>query len=304
MMKKNRTLKTVKKHYALYLMLVLPAVYFIIFKYVPMIGTLLAFRKYTVVCPFLGEKWMGLHYFKLFLSEPNFYNILKNTVILSIEVLCISFPIPIVFALLLNELRYNKFKKVVQTVSYLPHFISIVVVVGFASQILSPTNGILNMVRVKMGMETINYMAKPECFRPIYIITDIWQNMGWNAIMYIAALSGVDIQLYEAAKVDGARKFQQMLNITIPGIMPTIVITFILAVGNMLSIGYEKVLLLMNSLNRDTADVIGTYVYRRGIVDGSYSYSTAVSLFMSVISLFLITITNKISAKVTEESLW
>ena len=160
------------------------------------------------------------------------------------------------------------------------------------------------MVRVKMGMETINYMAKPECFRPIYIITDIWQNMGWNAIMYIAALSGVDIQLYEAAKVDGAGKFQQMLNVTIPGIMPTIVITFILAVGNMLSIGYEKVLLLMNSLNRDTADVIGTYVYRRGIVDGSYSYSTAVSLFMSVISLFLITITNKISAKVTEESLW
>lgn len=300
----SKTLKSIKRHYALYLMLILPSLYFIIFKYVPIIGNLLAFRKYTVLHPFLGEEWVGLKYFNMFLSEPTFYNILRNTVVLSIEVLCISFPMPIIFALLLNELRSNKFKKLVQTVSYLPHFISIVVIVGFVTQILSPTYGLLNVIRVKMGMDTINYMAKPEYFRPIYIVTDIWQNMGWNAIMYIAALSGVDLQLYEAAEVDGAGRFQKMLNVTIPGILPTIVITFILAVGNMLSIGYEKVLLLMNNLNRDTADVIGTYVYRRGIIDGSYSYSTAVSLFMSVISLFLITVTNKISAKVTEESLW
>lgn len=304
MNKFRKTLKAIKRHYALYLMLIVPIIYFIVFKYVPIIGNLLAFRKYNVLHPFLGEKWVGLQYFKMFLSEPTFYNILKNTVVLSVEVLCISFPMPIIFALVLNELRSNRFKKVVQTVSYLPHFISIVVIVGFAQQVLSPTYGLLNVIRIKLGMETINYMAKPEYFRPIYIVTDIWQNMGWNAIMYIAALSGVDLQLYEAAKVDGAGRWQQTLNVTIPGILPTIVVTFILAVGNMLSIGYEKVLLLMNSLNKDTADVIGTYVYRRGIIDGSYSYSTAVSLFMSVISLCLISITNKISSKVTEESLW
>ena len=304
MKKRSGMIKTIKRHYALYLMLVMPIFYFIVFKYIPIIGNLLAFRKYSVLHPFLGEAWVGIKYFKMFLSEPTFYNILRNTVILSVEVLCISFPVPIIFALLLNELKHVRFKRVVQTVSYLPHFISIVVVVGFVVQILSPTYGLLNLIRVKLGMEAINYMAKPEYFRPIYIVTDIWQNMGWNAILYIAALSGVDPQLYEAAEVDGAGRFQKMLHVTIPGILPTIVITFILAVGNMLSIGYEKVLLLMNNLNRDTADVIGTYVYRRGIVDGSYSYSTAVSLFMSVISLFLITVTNKISAKVTEESLW
>ena len=304
MKKRSGMIKTIKRHYALYLMLVMPIFYFIVFKYIPIIGNLLAFRKYSVLHPFLGEAWVGIKYFKMFLSEPTFYNILRNTVILSVEVLCISFPVPIIFALLLNELKHVRFKRVVQTVSYLPHFISIVVVVGFVVQILSPTYGLLNLIRVKLGMEAINYMAKPEYFRPIYIVTDIWQNMGWNAILYIAALSGVDPQLYEAAEVDGAGRFQKMLHVTIPGILPTIVITFILAVGNMLSIGYEKVLLLMNNLNRDTADVIGTYVYRRGIVDVSYSYSTAVSLFMSVISLFLITVTNKISAKVTEESLW
>lgn len=303
-MNKNKIVKNFKKYFALYAMLFIPIVYFIVFKYIPILGNILAFRKYSPSAPLFGEKWIGFYYFKMFLTDSNFYSRFINTILLSVYMLVIGFPIPIIFALMINELRSKMAKKFVQTVSYLPHFISVVVVVGFASQLLSTSGGAFNEIRKAFGYDAVNYMAKPEYFRSIYIISELWQNMGWNAIIYIAALSGVDIQLYEAAQIDGAGKWQQMLNVTLPGIMPTIVITLILSIGNMLAIGYEKVLLLMNDLNKETADIISTYVYRLGIVDGNYSYSTAVGLFNSVIGLVLVSIANFISSKVSETSLW
>lgn len=296
--------KRIIKYREMYLIFLIPFVYLIIFKYVPIFGNIMAFRKYSASAPFLGTKWMGLTYFKILFSDVNFYQRILNTIVLSVETLVIGFPVPIIFALLINELKSRNFKRFVQTVSYLPHFISIVVVVGFINQLLSPNTGVINMIRTQFGLEVINYISEPEWFRPIYILSSIWQDMGWNAIIYIAALSSVDAELYEAAMIDGANRWKQVLNVTIPGIMPTVIITFIMSVGNMLAIGHEKVLLLMNSLNKDTADVISTYVYKLGIVDGNYSYSTAVGLFNAIIGLILVSVTNYICSKVSETSLW
>lgn len=297
-------LKRIIKYREMYLLFLIPFVYLIIFKYVPILGNVLAFRKYSASAPLFGTRWMGLTYFKMLFEDVNFYNRFLNTVVLSIENLVIGFPIPIIFALLVNEIKNKNAKKFIQTVSYLPHFISIVVVVGFINKLLSPNAGAINMLRLNLGMNSINYIAKPEWFRTIYIVSEIWQNMGWNAIIYIAALSGVDSQLYEAAMIDGAGRWKQTVHVTIPGIMPTIVITLIMSVGSMLAIGYEKVLLLMNNLNKETADIISTYVYRLGIVDSNYSYSTAVGLFNAVVGLILVCSANYVCRKVSDTSLW
>lgn len=297
-------LKRIIKYREMYLLFLIPFVYLIIFKYVPILGNVLAFRKYSASAPLFGTRWMGLTYFKMLFEDVNFYNRFLNTVVLSIENLVIGFPIPIIFALLVNEIKNKNAKKFIQTVSYLPHFISIVVVVGFINKLLSPNAGAINMLRLNLGMDSINYIAKPEWFRTIYIVSEIWQNMGWNAIIYIAALSGVDSQLYEAAMIDGAGRWKQTVHVTIPGIMPTIVITLIMSVGSMLAIGYEKVLLLMNNLNKETADIISTYVYRLGIVDSNYSYSTAVGLFNAVVGLILVCSANYVCRKVSDTSLW
>lgn len=297
-------LKRITKYRGMYFLFLIPFVYLIVFKYVPILGNVLAFRKYSASAPLFGSRWMGLTYFKMLFEDINFYNRFLNTIILSLETLLIGFPTPIIFALLVNEIKNKNAKKFVQTVSYLPHFISIVVVVGFINSLLSPNTGVINMLRVHFGMEPINYITKPEWFRTIYIVSDVWQNMGWNAIIYIAALSSVDSQLYEAAMIDGAGRWKQTLHVTIPGIMPTIVITLIMSVGSMLAIGYEKVLLLMNNLNKETADVISTYVYRLGIVDSNYSYSTAVGLFNAVIGLILVCSANYVCRKVSDISLW
>lgn len=297
-------LKRIIKYREMYLLFLIPFVYLIIFKYVPILGNVLAFRKYSASAPLFGTRWMGLTYFKMLFEDVNFYNRFLNTVVLSIENLVIGFPIPIIFALLVNEIKNKNAKKFIQTVSYLPHFISIVVVVGFISKLLSPNAGAINMLRLNLGMNSINYIAKPEWFRTIYIVSEIWQNMGWNAIIYIAALSSVDSQLYEAAMIDGAGRWKQTVHVTIPGIMPTIVITLIMSVGSMLAIGYEKVLLLMNNLNKETADIISTYVYRLGIVDSNYSYSTAVGLFNAVVGLILVCSANYVCRKVSDTSLW
>ena len=297
-------LKRIIKYREMYLLFLIPFVYLIIFKYVPILGNVLAFRKYSASAPLFGTRWMGLTYFKMLFEDVNFYNRFFNTVVLSIENLVIGFPIPIIFALLVNEIKNKNAKKFIQTVSYLPHFISIVVVVGFINKLLSPNAGAINMLRLNLGMNSINYIAKPEWFRTIYIVSEIWQNMGWNAIIYIAALSGVDSQLYEAAMIDGAGRWKQTVHVTIPGIMPTIVITLIMSVGSMLAIGYEKVLLLMNNLNKETADIISTYVYRLGIVDSNYSYSTAVGLFNAVVGLILVCSANYVCRKVSDTSLW
>ena len=297
-------LKRIIKYREMYLLFLIPFVYLIIFKYVPILGNVLAFRKYSASAPLFGTRWMGLTYFKMLFEDVNFYNRFLNTVVLSIENLVIGFPIPIIFALLVNEIKNKNAKKFIQTVSYLPHFISIVVMVGFINKLLSPNAGAINMLRLNLGMNSINYIAKPEWFRTIYIVSEIWQNMGWNAIIYIAALSSVDSQLYEAAMIDGAGRWKQTVHVTIPGIIPTIVITLIMSVGSMLAIGYEKVLLLMNNLNKETADIISTYVYRLGIVDSNYSYSTAVGLFNAVVGLILVCSANYVCRKVSDTSLW
>lgn len=293
-----------QKYHQLYLMLAVPILYFIIFKYVPMAGNILAFRKYDAGGSIFGSKWVGLKYFELFITDPYFWNVFKNTLVLSVLNFLIGFPIPILFALLLNEVQNSWCKKFVQTVSYLPKFFSTVVVVGMMSVLLSPTNGLINQMLAKFGIASIYFMNSNEWFRPLYILSDLWQYVGWNSILYIAALTNVDPQLYEAAEIDGAGYLQKTFHVTIPGIMPTIVLTLILSVGSILSVGFEKVLLMYSPSTYQVADVIQTYVYRIGIVDNNYSYSTAVGLFQAVISLILIWGVNAMSKKFTDSSLW
>ena len=288
----TRLVKNIKKYYGYYILLILPITYFIIFKYVPMIGNILAFRRYSAASPLLGSKWVGLLYFNQFLTNPEFWKKFTNTLFISIGTLLFQFPLPIIFALLLNEIKNVKFKKVVQTASYLPHFISVVVVAGIVMQVLSPSSGIINDI------------IEPGWFRTIYISSAIWQQLGWNAIIYIAALAGVDPELYEAALIDGANRFKQTIHITIPSISTTIIISLILAIGRIMTVGYEKILLLMNDLNRDTADVISTYVYKIGLIDNNFSFSTAVGLFEAIIGLILVCSANYVSKKITDSSLW
>ena len=302
----SRLIRTLKKYYGFYIMLLVPMVYLIIFKYVPMLGNVLAFRRYTARNPLFGSEWTGLYYFKEFIYSADFWKKFSNTLILSVETLIFTFPLPIIFALLLNELQNIKFKKLVQTASYLPHFISTVVVVGMISGVLSLDSGVINSIRKGMGLEAIGFMNLPSCFRPIYIISEIWQQLGWNAILYIAALAGINVELYDAAMVDGANRWQQTWAVTIPGIMPTIIITLIMAVGGIANVGFEKVLLLSNDLNRETADVVSTYVYRIGLASSApnYSLSTAIGLFQAVIGLILVGVANFVANKLSDTSLW
>lgn len=304
--KMNAVWKKIKKDRAYYIMLILPIAYFILFKYVPMAGNIIAFRRFKVGGSIWGSEWVGLKYFKMFFYDKSFWNIFKNTLVLSIYSIVVSFPIPIVFALLLNEVKSTLLKKVTQTVSYLPYFISIIVIVGMMTQLLSPTSGVVNTVLMKLKIikEPITFMASPEYFKTLYVFSGVWQNMGWNAIIYIAALAGVDPQLCEACVIDGANRWQRMRAVTIPTIMPTIVITLILAIGQMIGIGFEKVLAMQNMSNLSSSEVVSTYVYRIGLGENNYSLATAIGLFESLISLVLLTIANTTSKKVTGESLW
>lgn len=296
--------RLLQKYWSLYLLLLLPIIYFVVFKYVPMAGNILAFRKFSMGDSIFGTKWVGFRYFRLFLKDPYFWKVFFNTLILSVTNLVIGFPIPIIFALLLNEISSVFGKRLVQTISYIPKFLSVVVVISLINIMLSPSGGIINSLIKALGGEAIYFLKEPGWFRPIYIISDIWQFMGWNSILYIAALSNVDPQLYEAAKIDGAGYLKQVLFVTIPGIMPTIVITLILSAGGVLGVGFEKVLLLYSPGIYDTADVLQTYVYRMGLLSSNYSYSTAVGLFQAAINLTIIWTVNRISRKTTETSLW
>ncbi len=293
-----------KKYGLLYCLIILPIVYLVLFKYVPMYGIVLAFRQHYPGRAIFGEHWVGLKYFKMFLTDNTFWKVFKNTLLLSIFNLIISFPIPIIFALMLNEIKSKNSKKFIQTVSYLPRFFSTVVVVGIIKSLLSPSTGIVNEVIQFFTGDKILFLSEPGWFRTIYIFSDVWQFMGWNAILYIAALSGIDNQQYEAAMIDGANRWKQTIHITIPGIMPTIIICFTLAVGNMLMIGFEKVLLLYSPIIYSTADILQTFVFRMGIDQGHFSYSTAVGLFQSLISLVLLWTTNWFARKYTDYSLW
>jgi putative aldouronate transport system permease protein len=287
------------------LLIILPVIlYYIVFHYIPMYGVIIAFKKFQPLKGILGSTWVGFHYFEQFFNSVYFWRLLKNTLLLSLNSLFWGFPVPIIFALLLNELRETFFKRFVQTVSYLPHFISLVVVAGMIVTFTSPLDGVINLILRALGFEPINFLNEPGWFRTIFVSSGIWQGFGWGSIIYLAAIAGINPQLYEAAEVDGAKRWQKVRHITIPGIMPTIIILFILNIGHLMDVGFEKVLLLYSPATYDTADVFGTFVYRRGIMNAEYSYAAAIGLFNNLINVMLLVSANYISRKESETSLW
>lgn len=286
-----------------YLMALPGLLFYFIFLYLPMFGVIIAFQDYTPAAGFLKSSWVGLAHFKEFFGSIYFFRTLKNTILLSGMDLVIGFPAPIILALLLNEIRSKYFKKTVQTITYIPHFVSLVIICGMIKDFCM-RDGVINLVLGFMGMERSNLLTNPGAFRWIYVLSGIWQNIGWSSIVYLAALGGIDSSLYEAAMIDGANKLRQTIHVTLPGLAPTIVVLFIMAIGNLMGIGYEKVLLLYNSAIYDTADIISTFVYRTGLKEMNFSYSTAVGLFNSVINLILLLSANTLSRKITDMSLW
>ncbi|WP_239618146.1 ABC transporter permease [Cohnella mopanensis] len=293
-----------KRYNHYYLMLVLPIAYFLIFRYGPILGNVLAFRKYVPGGSMYGEEWVGLRYFKMFWNDPTFWAAFQNSILLSVLNLAITFTLPILFALLLNEILNKKIKTIIQTISYFPNFVAVVVVVGILKEILSPTSGIVNSFLGQLGIDPIFFVNEPGWFRTIYISSDIWQFMGWNAIIYTAALASVDTQLYEAAEMDGAGRWRQTLSVTIPQILPTISVVLIISLGSMLALGFEKVLLLYTPSNSTTSDIIDTFVFRMGLQNNNYSYATAVGLFGGLIGLMLVSAGNYISRKISGFSLY
>ena len=288
----------------LYLFFALPLLlYYIVFKYVPLYGLQIAFKDYRITRTIWECPWVGFEHFQDFFSSIYFFRTLKNTLIISCLNLVFGFPVPIIFALLLNEVQNSKFKKIVQTVTYLPHFVSTVVICGLIVS-FSAKDGLFNDIIELFGGTRSDLLMSKEAFRPIYIASGIWSGFGWGSIIYLSALSSVDQEQYEAAYIDGAKRFQRMIYITLPGILPTIVIKLIMEVGSLMSVGHEKILLLYSPLTYEVADVISTYVYRKGLVDNDYSYSTAVGLFNSVINIILLVFTNTVSRRLTDTSLW
>lgn len=294
----------IKKNWQLYLLLLPSLIFIIIFSYAPMYGLMLAFKDFNPRAGIWGSQWVGLKYFKQFFQTSIFATTLWNTIAISVTSLIFSFPVPIIFALLLNQVRNNGCKRFIQTVTYAPNFISVVVLVSMIILFLSPSSGFLAELLVSLGAKDNLFLNRPEYFRPIYIISGIWQSMGFNAIVFIAALTGVNPELHESAMIDGASIFKRILHIDIPTIMPTIIIMLILAVGNILSVGYEKVYLLQNGMNLSVSEVISTYVFKTGIKNAQYSFATAVSMFNSVVNFILLITANFIAKKATETSLF
>ncbi|KIL41901.1 sugar ABC transporter permease [Gordoniibacillus kamchatkensis] len=288
-----------------FLLLLAPVlIYYVIFKYVPMFGIVISFKNYNLFKGIWDSEWVGLKYYIQFFTNPDAFELIRNTFLLGAYKLLFGFPAPIILALLLNEVRWSIYKRFVQTVSYLPHFISVVVVAGMLTLFLSPTIGFINDVIKAFGFQPINFLMEAGWFRTIYVASGIWQEAGWGSIIYLAALTTVDPQLYEAAEIDGAGRWKRMLHVTLPGIAPAMVILLVLNAGQILEIGFEKVFLLYNPATYETADVISTYVYRTGIVKGNFSYGTAVDLFMGVISFIFVFSANYASRRLGETSLW
>jgi putative aldouronate transport system permease protein len=296
--------KDLRRDYWLYIFMLLPLAFYVIFKYVPMYGAIIAFKDFKIGLGIAGSKWVGLQQFTRLFRTPDFLKILKNTLLLNLYALAFGFPVPIILAILLNEVRSSAFKKINQSILYLPHFISWVVLAGIFIQMLSPSTGIVNMVLKAVGVKPIYFMASNFWWPIMFVISGIWQGAGWGSIIYLAAVSAIDPELYEAARIDGANKPQQIWHITLPGIKATIAIMLILRMGSMMDIGFEHIYNLQNSAVYDVADVISTYVYRVGIMGAQYSYTTAIGLFQSAISLVLVISTNKITRMMGENSLW
>ena len=301
--------KDLRRYRQLYAMMLIPLCWLLLFKYGPMLGNILAFRRFKPLTGPYGVSWADppLRYFRQFLGQKQFWLAFRNTLIISIMNLAINFPFPIIFAILLNELRNLKIKSFVQTVSYIPRFISTAVVISILAELLSPSTGLVNRVLNSVfGIPPVYYLNEPGFFRILYILTDMWQYTGWTAIIYLAAIAGINKELFESARIDGAGRFQQIIYITIPSIMPTIMVMFILSVGNLLSLGYEKVLLMQTPTNMAVSDIIDTYVYRLslGATSPQYSLGSAVGLFNGVIGLILVSGANFLSKKLTENSIY
>ncbi|WP_274652791.1 ABC transporter permease [Paenibacillus humicola] len=295
--------RDLKRNKLLYLMALPVIAYYLIFDYGPMYGLQIAVKDYSPGDGIWNSPWVGFHHFIEFFNSYYFWRLIRNTLLINVYELIFGFPAPIILALLLNELRRQVFKRIVQTITYLPHFISVVVVVGMLVDFLA-RDGVVNQVLSSLGVAPRSYLSEPEWFRFLYVSSGIWQQVGWGSIIYLAALTNIDPTLYEAAKVDGAGRWKQMIHITVPGIMPTVIILLILKMGSMMSVGSEKILLMYNPLTYDTADVISTFVYRKGILEASYSYTTAVGLFNAVIALSLLILSNSVSKRVSETKLW
>lgn len=293
-----------RRNKGIYMLLIPVIAFYIIFKYLPMYGASIAFQDYVPTLGISGSEWIGFEHFIDFFTGRKFFVILRNTLAISVCSLVFCFPAPIILALLMNELRNKLYTRTVQTVTYLPHFISLVVICGLIKNFTSNTGFISQIMSIFTGSDPATMLNNPKLFVPIYIISEIWQATGWGSIIYLAALTGVDQQLYEAAMIDGAGRFRQTISVTIPCIMPTIITMLILKIGNILNVGYEKIILLYNPLIYDTSDVISTYVYREGLLNQNYGYSTAVGLFNSLINFIFLLAANYLSKRYTETSLF
>ncbi|WP_248924036.1 ABC transporter permease [Paenibacillus hamazuiensis] len=300
----NRALRRLRQDWRLYVLISPVIVYFIVFHYVPMYGIQIAFKHFIAVEGITGSPWAGFDHFRRFFNSYYFWRLLRNTLGISLYELAVSFPVPIILALMLNELRRELFKRFIQTVTYAPHFLSTVVIVGMMGLFLSPGGGLVNHVLQWFGIAPISFMTEPGWFKSIFVWSGVWQQMGWGSIIYLAALSGVDPQQHEAAIMDGASRMQRVLHVNIPAILPTVVILLILNMGSVMSVGFEKVYLMQNPKNIEASDVISTYVYQTGILGSQYSYAAAISLFNSVINFVLLVGVNAVARRVNETSLW
>lgn len=299
----KRIKRDFRKNKVKYLIVALPVLFYIIFYYVPLYGAIIAFQDFSPRLGITGSEWVGFRHFIDFFQSKSFGRVLRNTFVLSGLDILFSFPLPIIFAILLNEVKNRLFKRTIQTVSYMPHFISLVIVCSMVKNFCA-YDGIVNWIIAKLGFEPFSILQEPKAFKYVYVISNIWQEMGWNSILYIAALAGINEELYEAAALDGAGRLRQTIHVTLPGILPTIMIMLILRIGQVLSVGYEKILLLYNSATYETADVITTYIYRKGLQDFDWSFSAAVGLFNSVVNFAFLVAANQISKRATQTSLW
>ena len=302
--KAKQIITRVVRYKRLYLLFLPVLVYYIMFRYVPMYGIVIAFKNYNVFTGIADSPWVGFLYFKQFFQSVFFWRLLKNTFLISLYGLVFGFPAPIILALLFNELKNGPFKRISQTISYLPHFISTVIIVSMFVEFLSPSRGLINNIIATFGGERIYFLGDPKYFRTIYTLMNIWRGIGWGTIIYLAALTGINPELYEAAIIDGCNRFKQTLHVTLPGIANTLIIMLIFRIGDLLSVGSESIILMYSPAIYETADVISTYVYRRGLVEAQYSFGSAVGLFDAIIGLILIMVANTLAKKYSETSLW
>ena len=300
----KRVQKVLKRDWQLLVLCALPVLYFIVFHYIPMYGVQIAFKDFKATDGIWGSAWVGFKHFKRFFASSQFVSLIKNTLGLSLLQILLGFPVPIILAIMLNQVKNQRFRKFAQSILYCPHFISIVVLAGMLYIFLSPRNGIVNTIIKMLGGEAIFFLGEAKYFKLTFVISGIWQNAGWSAIIYIAALAGISPDLYEAAQVDGANKWQRIRHIDIPGIMPTIIMMLIMEIGKVMSLGFQKAYLLQNAQNLSASEIISTYIYKVGMLDAQYSYSAAVNLFNNVINIILLVTFNKLAKNLTDNSLW